>query len=160
MAAVIESRVFRPCFLAVERSLLIRAKCSAPCTVRKQPDIFKRTLIIRISCSARLLVNGTLISCRNASTDSSKSPKRVRRFWDFVFTIRPLFFFRGFSGKGLAAQPSDRISWYCLSHGAFCSGVSWLLCSPTKSFIFKRRLNILFAHVCSCCSNKKTSSRK
>ena len=48
--------------------------------IRKQPDIFRRTLIIRISCSARLLVNGTFKSCRKASTEFSKSPRRVRRF--------------------------------------------------------------------------------
>jgi hypothetical protein len=61
-------RIFHPRFLAVEMTDLRMAKVSAPPVVRKQPEIFIRTFIIRMSCSARLLENGTAKSKRKRST--------------------------------------------------------------------------------------------
>ena len=45
-------RMFQPCLRAVERTERRVAKVSAPPQVRKPPDIFIFTFIMRISCSA------------------------------------------------------------------------------------------------------------
>ena len=42
----------QPCFLAVESTVRSVAKFPAPVAVRKQPEIFCLTFIMRKSCSA------------------------------------------------------------------------------------------------------------
>src|SRR5258707_15219079 len=46
----------------------MRQNMATPCSVRKQPEIFCCTLIMRRSLSAWLLSKGTAKSCRNRST--------------------------------------------------------------------------------------------
>ena len=48
-----------PCFRMVEMTERMVAKVSAPARVRKPPEIFILSFIMRISRSAWLLVNGT-----------------------------------------------------------------------------------------------------
>ena len=45
-------RMFQPCFRAVEITVRRVAKVAAPAWLRKLPDIFIFTYIMRISCSA------------------------------------------------------------------------------------------------------------
>jgi hypothetical protein len=56
-----------------------RAKSSAPCGVLKPPEILVFTFIILKSCSARLLVKGTVNSARNLKVASLKVLKRMSR---------------------------------------------------------------------------------
>src|SRR6266567_5261079 len=53
----------------------MRQNIATPSSVRKQPETFCCTLIIRRSLSAWLLSKGTAKSCRNRST--APSPQRV-----------------------------------------------------------------------------------
>src|SRR5215204_6811723 len=83
---------FSPCFLDVETWPRMQQKAAAPSIVREQPEIFCRTLTIRMSLSARLLSNGTLKSCMNLSTASRYLYNRSTRFLPFVWArpSRPL----------------------------------------------------------------------
>ena len=56
---LIDSKIFQPCFRAVEIKPRIRTNIFAPSSVLKPPDIFCLHFIIRTSRSAWLLVNGT-----------------------------------------------------------------------------------------------------
>ena len=57
------------------------AKSIAPASDRNPPEIFCRSFIIRPSCSAKLLVKGTLGSVRKRSTSGLRSRNRSRRLW-------------------------------------------------------------------------------
>ncbi len=57
----------------------MRQKNQAPLSVRKEPEIFWRTLIMRMSCSAWLLVKGTRPSHRKARMLHSKSSSRSNK---------------------------------------------------------------------------------
>ena len=67
----------RPCFRAEEITERRRAKSSAPCRVRKPPEILIFTFIILRSCSARLLVKGTVKSVRKRRVASLKVLNRM-----------------------------------------------------------------------------------
>ena len=62
----------------------MRAKHRAPSRVRKQPEIFCLTLIMRMSCSHWLLVKGTFGSRRKASTQSVVVFETVEQVGGFV----------------------------------------------------------------------------
>ena len=55
-------RMFKPCLRAVDMTVRMRANVRAPAMVRKAPEIFILTFIIRRSRSASLLVKGTVKS--------------------------------------------------------------------------------------------------
>jgi hypothetical protein len=52
-------RMFQPCLRAVDMTVRMRANVRAPAIIRKLPEIFILTFIIRRSLSASLLVKGT-----------------------------------------------------------------------------------------------------
>lgn len=56
--------MFHPCFRAVETTERRRVNVLAPAIVRKPPEIFISTFIMRRSRSPRLLVKGTVKSWR------------------------------------------------------------------------------------------------
>ncbi len=71
MASGVAARVWRmsqPCFRAVETMDRRQAKSLAPSRVRKAPEIFIFTFIMRGACSAGLLVNGTSTRTRRTSS--------------------------------------------------------------------------------------------
>ena len=74
-------RMLKPCFLAVETTDRRRAKICAPSRVRNEPEIFILTFIILRSCSARLLVKGTLKSVRNRSVSVLNFFSLMSRLW-------------------------------------------------------------------------------
>ena len=71
--------MLKPCFRADEMTERRRAKSSAPCGVLKPPEILVFTFIILKSCSARLLVKGTVKSAKNLKVASLKVLKRMSR---------------------------------------------------------------------------------
>ncbi len=75
------SSKLHPCFLAVARADRIVAKSLAPSSDRNPPDTFCVTFIILPSCSARLLVNGTVGSVRKRSTSCLRLRRRSSRLW-------------------------------------------------------------------------------
>ena len=99
--------MFQPCFLAVERTERMTAKSFAPFSERKPPEIFCRSFIMRPSCSARLLVKGTVGSVRKRSTSCLRVLRRSRRLWPTRRGGRPRR--RAFASAGCAswnARPS------------------------------------------------------
>jgi hypothetical protein len=72
-------RMLIPCFRVVEMTERMEAKISAPPKVRKPPEIFILTFIMRMSCSAWLLVNGTAKSSVKRSTSALQWRKRSSR---------------------------------------------------------------------------------
>jgi len=83
------SSKLHPCFLAVERTDRIVAKSSAPCSDRKPPETFCWTFIILPSCSAKLLVNGTVGSVRKRSTSCLRVRRRSSKLWPTRRGCRP-----------------------------------------------------------------------
>src|SRR5665648_672237 len=80
------------CFLKVEINPRIRQKVTAPCLLRKVPEIFCWTFIMRTSRSAKLLSKGTLQSCIKASTSFLCTDKRFSKFLALLCLTRPRFF--------------------------------------------------------------------
>ncbi|MNM39925.1 hypothetical protein D3C81_507140 [compost metagenome] len=69
-----------PCLRSVSRQERMTQKCSAPASVRKQPEIFCFTLGMRTARSPTLLVNGTaglLMKSRTASACKRKRRSRL-----------------------------------------------------------------------------------
>src|SRR5271157_4508456 len=72
-------RMFQPRLRAVATSERTAAKSHAASKVRKAPEIFILTFIIRRACSARLLVKGTEKSTRERRASSLHSCTRMSR---------------------------------------------------------------------------------
>jgi len=72
-------RTFQPCFLAVEMTVRLMTKVFAPSSDRKPPEIFCLTLIMRPSCSAWLLVQGTSGLGRKLRTSSLRVLRGSKR---------------------------------------------------------------------------------
>ena len=64
------------------------ANLAAPADERKPPEIFWRSFIMRPSCSARLLVNGTVRSDRKRST-SFADAQAQQQVWPTRRGLRP-----------------------------------------------------------------------
>ncbi len=90
--AVRTCRMLKPCFLAVDMTDLRSAKIRAPSRVRKPPEIFILTFIIRRSCSARLLVKGTSKSVRKRSVSVLNFFSLSSRLWPGRCLRRPRVF--------------------------------------------------------------------
>src|SRR5271156_5860282 len=90
--AVRTCRMLKPCFLAVDTTDLRSAKIRAPSRVRKPPEIFILTFIIRRSCSARLLVKGTSKSVRKRSVSVLNFFSLSSRLWPGRCLRRPRVF--------------------------------------------------------------------
>ena len=67
------------CLCIVARYERIVKNVSAPSCVRKHPEIFWRTLLMRSACSARLLVKGTPASVMKRQTSSRYWRSRLSR---------------------------------------------------------------------------------
>src|ERR1700759_3118619 len=87
--AVRVSRMFHPRFRAVETTERLQAKVLAPAMVRKPPEIFVLTFIMRRSRSPRLLVKGTLKSWRKRRTSSLNWCSRFNRLCPGRRGVRP-----------------------------------------------------------------------
>ena len=84
--------MLKPCFLAVDTTDLSSAKIRAPSRVRKPPEIFILTFIIRRSRSARLLVKGTSKSVRKRSVSVLNFFSLSSRLWPGRCLRRPRVF--------------------------------------------------------------------
>ena len=84
-------KMFHCCLRAVEITPHRVAKTSAPFLEREPPEIFMRTFIMRMSCSARLLVKNTAKSCAKRSTSLLKSRNQRSRLWPRLRLDRPVF---------------------------------------------------------------------
>src|ERR1700722_2233370 len=87
--AVRVSRMFHPCFRAVETTERRRVNVLAPAIVRKPPEIFILTFIMRRSRSPRLLVKGTLKSWRKRRTSRLNWCSRFKRLCPGRSGVRP-----------------------------------------------------------------------
>src|SRR5260221_11489394 len=111
----------------------MRQNIATPCSVRKHPETFCWTLIIRRSRSAWLLANGTAKSCRNRSTAHLPPERRSSRLRAGLCLGRP--------GARLAG--SD-----CL--GAAGGGLAWYASReegviPTKQACEQQRIQFVLA---------------
>ncbi len=105
------------CFLAVEMEERIRANFWAPKVVRKPPEIFCCTFIMRMSCSAWLFVNGKLQSVIKRIVSSLKSFRRFSKLSPGRFAFLPFSFFKSKGGKSSwSFNPLEIIASYKISN--------------------------------------------